>query len=66
MGVDIDAFALGLLQEQLQIVEIVAGNDDEGAFFYGQGHGRGCRSTIGFGVGWSRRAMHFRFFSPLP
>ena len=62
MGVDVDAFALGLLQEQLQIVEIVAGNDDEGAFFYGQGHGRGCRSTIGFGVGLVKKGHAFQVF----
>ena len=27
--VDVDAFTLGLLQQQFQIVEIVAGDDDE-------------------------------------
>ena len=29
MGVDVDAFALGLLQQQLQVVEVVACDDDE-------------------------------------
>ena len=29
VGVDVDAFSLRLLQQQLQIVKIVAGDDDE-------------------------------------
>lgn len=32
VGVDVDAPALGLLQQQLQIVQIVAGDDDERTF----------------------------------
>ena len=29
VGVDVDAFALGLLQQQLQVVEVMSGDDDE-------------------------------------
>ena len=38
VGVDIDALALGLLQQALGVVEVVARNDDEGAFLDGQRH----------------------------
>ncbi len=41
VGVDVDAFAVGLLQQQLQIVEVVTGNHDERPFFHGQGNGAG-------------------------
>ena len=39
VGVDVDAFALGLLQQQLQIVEIVAGDDDERPLLHRQRDG---------------------------
>ena len=38
VGVDVDALALGLLQQALGVVEVVARNDDEGAFLDGQRH----------------------------
>ena len=51
MGVDVDAFALGLLQQQLQVVEIVACDDDERPLLHRQRDSgrRGC--TVAFGVG---------------
>ena len=39
VGVDVDASALGLLQQQLQIVEIVAGDDDERPLLHRQRDG---------------------------
>ena len=51
MRVNVDSPALGLLQQQFQIVQIVAGNNDERPLFHGQRnrdrHGR----TVAFGVG---------------
>ena len=38
VGVDIDALALGLLQQALGVVEVVAGDDDERPFLDGQRH----------------------------
>ena len=51
VGVDVDAFTLGLLQQQLQVVEIMAGDDDERPLLHRQrdGHGRG--RAVGLGVG---------------
>ena len=51
VGVDIDALALGLLQQALGIVEVVARNDDEGAFLDGQGHLHRLRVAKRAGVG---------------
>ena len=50
VGVDVDAFSLRLLQQQLQIVKIVAGDDDEGAFLDGQAHLSRLRMTKGFRI----------------
>ena len=41
VGVDVDAPARGLVQQQLQIVQVVAADDDERAFFDGERHLRG-------------------------
>ena len=51
MGVDVDAPALGLLQQQLQIVQIVAGDDDERTFFHGQRNRDRRGRAVAFGVG---------------
>ena len=51
VGVDVYALALGLLQKQLHIVEIVTADNDKGAFFNSQRNFRGHRLTVGFGVG---------------
>ena len=51
MGIDVDAFALGLLQKQLTVLQVMPGDDDKGAFLHGQGHGGGHGVTIGFSVG---------------
>jgi hypothetical protein len=41
MGVDVDAFAFGLLQDDLQVLEVVAGNENGLAFFGTQRNGVG-------------------------
>ena len=51
VGVDVDAFTLGLLQQQFQIVEIVAGDDDERPLLHRQRDGGRRGRTVAFGVG---------------
>ena len=51
MGVDVDAFALSLLQQQLQVVEIMTGDDDERSLFYSQRNGNRYGRSVAFGVG---------------
>ena len=51
VGVDIDALALGLLQQALGVVEVVAGDDDERPFLDGQGHLHRLRVAKRAGVG---------------
>jgi len=51
VGVDVDALSGGLLQQQLQILQVVAGDHDERAFFHGERHGSGNGSAVGLGVG---------------
>ena len=51
VGVDVDTFALGLLQQQLQIVEVVAGDDDERPLLHRQRNGDRRGRTVAFGVG---------------
>ena len=51
MGVDVDAFALSLLQQQLQVVEVMAGDDDERSLFHGQRNGNRHGRSVAFGVG---------------
>ena len=51
MGIDVDAFPLSLLQQQLQVVEVMAGDDDERSLFYGQRNGNRYGRSVAFGVG---------------
>ena len=51
MGIDIDALPFRLLQQQLQITQIVSGDDDKGAFLHRQRYGGGHGMAVGFGVG---------------
>ena len=59
VGIDIDVLALGLLQQQLQVVEIMAGDDDERSLLYRQrnGHGRGRAVGLGVGLVQQRHAL---------
>ena len=50
MGVDVDAFPLSLLQQQLQVVEVMAGDDDERSLFHGQRNGNRHGRSVAFGV----------------
>lgn len=52
VGVDVDAFAFCLLEEAFHIFKVVAGNDDERAFFDGQGNRRRNRCAVRRGVGF--------------
>ena len=51
VGIDIDVLVLGLLQQQLQVVEIMAGDDDERSLLYRQRNGHGRGRAVGLGVG---------------
>ncbi len=51
VGVDVDAFALGLLQQGLQVLQVVAGDEDALALAVAEGNGRGDRMPVGSGVG---------------
>ncbi len=51
VGVDVDSFSFRLLKQNLQIPQVVAGNDNEGPFLHSQGYGGGDRVAVGFGVG---------------
>ena len=57
--VDIHALARRLLQQQLQVVEIMAGDDDERPLLHRQrnGHGRGCAIALGVGLIQQRHAL---------
>ena len=48
--VDVYALAVGLLQKQLEVAQIMAADDDEGAFFDREGNGCRNRCAEGFGV----------------
>ena len=50
VGVDVDAFSLGLLQQQLEVVEVVAGDDDKGTLFDRQADRGRLRMTEGLGI----------------
>ena len=50
VGVDVDTLALGLLQQQLQVVEVMAGDDDERPLLHGQRNGDRGGCAIAFGV----------------
>ncbi|MPM94071.1 hypothetical protein SDC9_141214 [bioreactor metagenome] len=51
VGVDIDSLVFGLLQEQVEIVEIMAGNNDERSLFNGERDSDGNRNAVGLSVG---------------
>ncbi len=51
MGVDVDSLSGGLLQEFIQILEIVSGNEDGLPFLCPQGNDGGNGVSIGFRVG---------------
>ena len=51
MSVDVDSPALGLLKQELEIIKIVAGNDDEGALFHCHRNLGWHRMAEGFGIG---------------
>ena len=61
--VDIHALARRLLQQQLQVVEIMAGDDDERPLLHRQrnGHGRGCAIALGVGLVQQRHALEVLF-----
>lgn len=50
MGVDVHALAVGLLEKELEVSEVMAADDDEGAFFDREGNGCRNRCAEGFGV----------------
>lgn len=52
VGVDVDPLAFCLLEEAFHIFKVVAGNDDERAFFDGQGNCRRNRCAVRRGVGF--------------
>ena len=51
VSIDIDPLALGLLQQQLQIVQIVAGDHNEGPLLHSQGNFNRLGVTKSFGIG---------------
>ena len=55
VGVDVDALALRLLEQQLQIVQVVAGHDDERPGLDLEGDGRGLGRAERAGVGGVER-----------
>ena len=51
VGVDVDPLALGLLEKLLQVLEIMAGNEDGLALLRAQGNGRGDGVAVSARVG---------------
>ncbi|MGC4119087.1 MAG: hypothetical protein QM765_31885 [Myxococcales bacterium] len=51
VGVDVDALALGLLEQELEVLEVVAGDEDGLALDRGDAHRGGDRVAVGAGVG---------------
>ena len=51
VGVDVDAAAVGLLEDLLEVAEVVAGYHDEGPGLDGEVHGGGHGVAVGGGVG---------------
>ena len=49
--VDVDAFSGGLLEQELEVVQVVPGDDDEGSLFNGQRDDGGNGVAVGFGIG---------------
>ena len=56
--IDVDACALGLLEEQLEVVEVMAGNDDEGALLDLERDLGGLGHAVGASVGCVEQAHH--------
>ena len=61
--VDSHALALGLLQQQLEVVQVVPGDGDERSLLHRQrdGHGRGCAIALGVGLVQQRHALEVLF-----
>ena len=61
--VDIHALALGLLQQQLEVVQVVPGDGDERSLLHRQrdGHGSGCAIALGVGLVPQRHALEVLF-----
>ncbi len=55
VGVDIYALALGLLQQQVQVVQVVTRNNDKRSLFNGHGYLCGDGGAVGFGVGFIKQ-----------
>ena len=51
MGIDGNAFALGLDEQLFQVVKVVAGNHNEGSRFHGEGNFGGLWGAIGASIG---------------
>ena len=51
MGVDVDALALGLFEQHLEVVQVVAGHDDERALVLRGGDLGGDGVAVGAGIG---------------
>ncbi len=60
VGVNIDALPFGLLQKQIQIVQIVAADNDKRAFFNAEWHSRGFGCSIRFGIGLVQQFHYFK------
>ena len=50
MGINIDTPALGLLQQQLEIMQIVTGNHNKRSLFHSQRNGNRCGRAVAFGI----------------
>ena len=50
MGIDVDASALGLFQKQLEVVQIVSGNDDKRSLFHTERNLSRLRYAKGFRI----------------
>jgi len=52
VGVDVDALAVRLLEQELEVAEVMAGDDDERAFFNLERDGGrdGCAVSLGVGL----------------
>ena len=51
VGVDVDPFSLGLLQQKLKVLQIMTGHNNKRPFFYGKGHSGRFRCPIGLCIG---------------
>ena len=51
MGVDVDALALGLLEQFVQVLQVVAGDEDALALDRRDANGGRLRMAVGAGVG---------------